>query len=121
MYRNHLFLSGMANGHTNPSYLPRPLPPQLMGLAELALDVRWNWNHAADRLWESIDPELWNATGNAWLILESVSHRRLENLATNKAFVAELERLLATKADYLARTAGSVRTTGMTHSAASPI
>ncbi|SCZ54601.1 alpha-glucan family phosphorylase [Thiohalomonas denitrificans] len=92
----------MANLHTNPSYLPRPLPPQLAGLAELALDVRWNWNHAADRLWESIDPELWNATGNAWLILESVSHRRLEKLAEDETFRSELERLLATREKYLA-------------------
>lgn len=94
-------LRRVSNGHTNPSYLPRPLPEALAGLAELARDVRWNWNHSADRLWESIDHELWNATGNAWLILESVSFRRLEELAGNEDFVAELNRLLATKRDYL--------------------
>ncbi len=84
----------------NPAYQPRQVPPELHGLAELALDLRWNWNHAADRLWETIAPELWNATGNAWLILESVSRRRLEELAQDQSFRAELRHLLDTRTEY---------------------
>jgi hypothetical protein len=45
-------------------YLPRPVPEELRGLAVLALDLRWSWNHAADALWETVDPEMWRATGN---------------------------------------------------------
>ncbi len=37
-------------------YFLRPLPEPLAGLAELALDVRWSWNHSADALWRTIDP-----------------------------------------------------------------
>ena len=43
------------------------LPEGLEGLAELALDLRWSWNHAADKLWKYIDPELWSMTSNPWL------------------------------------------------------
>ena len=75
-------------------YLPRPLPDALRGLADLALDLRWSWNHSADALWESVDPELWNATGNPWLILESISRDRLEVLAHDDEFLAELKRLV---------------------------
>jgi starch phosphorylase len=25
-------------------------------LAEVALNLRWSWNHAADELWERLDP-----------------------------------------------------------------
>jgi len=27
-------------------------------LVALALDMRWAWNHAADHIWEKIDPDL---------------------------------------------------------------
>ena len=38
-------------------------------LTELALDLRWAWNHAADDLWRQLDPDLWERTGNAWFVL----------------------------------------------------
>jgi len=25
-------------------------------LAELALDMRWSWNHSADEVWKQLDP-----------------------------------------------------------------
>jgi starch phosphorylase len=66
-------------------FLP-PLPQGLEGLAELALDMRWSWNHAADRLWEHIDPELWRMTGNPWFILQTVAPSRLETLQAERGF-----------------------------------
>ncbi len=71
--------------------LPEPLQP----LVELALDVRWTWSHWSDALWRRIDPELWEATQNPWVILQSVSPRRLQRLAEDPGFLAELERLVA--------------------------
>ncbi len=68
------------------SYLLPPLPKGLEGLAELALDLRWSWNHAADRLWERIDPELWRLTGNPWFILQTIATSRLESLAADADF-----------------------------------
>ncbi|MGA7802852.1 MAG: DUF3417 domain-containing protein [Gammaproteobacteria bacterium] len=84
-------------------YLPRPLPPQLKGLVELAMDLRWDWNHSADQLWKTVDPELWAATGNPWLILESVSGRRLEALTHDSGFRSELERQVKKRQAYLAQ------------------
>jgi starch phosphorylase len=34
-------------------------------LTELALDLRWTWNHPTDDVWRELDPELWEATQNA--------------------------------------------------------
>jgi len=76
-------------------YLPRPLPDAINGLAVLALDMRWSWNHAADNLWKEIDPELWYATGNPWFILESVRQSRLDILAQDRDFLKKLELQLA--------------------------
>jgi starch phosphorylase len=67
-------------------YLLPTLPEGLEGLTELALDLRWSWNHAADRLWEDIDPELWHLTANPWLILQAVPTSRFEFLTANVDF-----------------------------------
>ncbi|MEJ2685592.1 MAG: alpha-glucan family phosphorylase [Gammaproteobacteria bacterium] len=84
-------------------YLPRGLPGKLQGLAELAVDLRWDWNHSADQLWKTVDEELWAATGNPWLILESVSGRRLEELARDSGFRAELDRQVKKRRDSLSK------------------
>src|SRR5208283_5246458 len=63
-------------------------------LTRLALDMSWSWNHSADEIWKRLDPELWELTGNPWLILQSLSRRKLASL-TDDAFRAQVERLLA--------------------------
>jgi len=75
-------------------YLPRALPDPLKGLATLALDLRWSWNHGADALWRQVSPKLWEATANPWLILETVSDQRLQALATDEPFLEKLQRQL---------------------------
>lgn len=75
-------------------YLPRSLPEPLQGLATLALDLRWSWSHFTDDLWKAMDAELWEATANPWLILESVSDQLLAELASNSTFLSELQKLL---------------------------
>ena len=45
-------------------YSLHSVPEGLEGLTELALDLRWSWNHAADRLWQYIAPELWVRIAN---------------------------------------------------------
>jgi glycogen phosphorylase len=38
------------------------LPMEVEGfdpLAELALDMRWSWDHATGEMWRQLDPELW--------------------------------------------------------------
>jgi len=78
----------------------RPLPEELTELSKLALDLRWTWSHAADRLWESVAPDIWQWTGNPWLVLQSVSQRRLATLAQDPDFVAELARLAEARREY---------------------
>ncbi len=75
-------------------YLPRALPKALQGLATLALDLRWSWNHGADVLWRQVAPELWEATANPWLILETVSHQRMTTLASDAEFLKQLQQQL---------------------------
>ncbi len=68
-------------------YLPRKLPEKLTGLAELAVDMRWSWDRQAEGLWRKIDAEMWDATGNPWFILESVSQERLDQLSQDQTFL----------------------------------
>jgi starch phosphorylase len=55
-------------------------------LAELALDLRWSWNHAADELWQRLDPELWELTHNPWVVLQTVSRDRLKRASVDPQF-----------------------------------
>jgi len=50
-------------------------------LTRLSLDLNWSWNHSADEVWKRLDPELWGLTEKPWLILQSVSQKRLETLS----------------------------------------
>ncbi len=78
----------------------RPLPEKIEALRELALDLRWTWSHAADRLWERLAPELWARTENPWLILQSISERRLHEAAGDAQFCTELQRLTQMRRGY---------------------
>ncbi|HKM89331.1 MAG TPA: alpha-glucan family phosphorylase, partial [Candidatus Acidoferrales bacterium] len=64
-------------------------------LADLALDLRWSFKHSADKLWERLDPELWDLTHNPWVVLQTVSRERLERVTTDPDFqklLADLHR-----------------------------
>src|SRR5436853_2062806 len=55
-------------------------------LTDLALDLRWSFNHSADQLWERLDPELWDLTHNPWVVLQTVSQQRLQAATTEPEF-----------------------------------
>ena len=55
-------------------------------LAELALDMRWSWNHAADEVWRQMDPELWELTHNPWGVLRTVARDQIERLSADPVF-----------------------------------
>ncbi len=82
-------------------YFPRALPESLSGLATLALDLRWSWNHGADALWRQVSPKLWEETANPWLILISVSDKRLEKLAGDAEFLERLQQQLDAREAHL--------------------
>jgi starch phosphorylase len=80
---------------------PRELPPELRPLAELALDLRWTWSHAGDRLWRALDANAWEQTGNPWFILNNVAQERLEQLSRTPTFVEHLQQLSDERRAYL--------------------
>src|SRR5579872_5880854 len=61
--------------------------PGYRELAQMALDLRWSWNHAADELWSRLDPELWESTHNPWFVLRTVSQDRLRSVTSDPNFL----------------------------------
>src|SRR5215469_14458315 len=55
-------------------------------LTDLALDLRWSFNHAADKLWERLDPDLWDLTHNPWIVLQTASEEKLKSVTTDPRF-----------------------------------
>lgn len=76
------------------NYFLPSMPRGLEGLTELALDLHWSWNHAADQVWHELAPDLWERTNNPWLILQTVALERLEKLARDPAFHTLLDKVL---------------------------
>ncbi|MGO9579314.1 MAG: DUF3417 domain-containing protein, partial [Desulfobaccales bacterium] len=62
-------------------------------LLELALDLRWSWDHGADEIWRPLAPELWDLTRNPWVILQTVAPGKLKGLAADAEFRARVETL----------------------------
>lgn len=82
-------------------FFSRPMPDGLEELTELALDLRWTWSHFSDRLWEYLDPETWERSGNPYFLLESVAQSRLEEAAHDPSFKADLCDWVAQRQAYL--------------------
>jgi starch phosphorylase len=76
------------------------LPTDIEGfesLAELALNLRWSWNHRADAMWRLVDPVLWKLSQNPWVILQTVSRDHLGRLLADPAFRKNVDDLLTTE------------------------
>jgi starch phosphorylase len=63
-------------------------------LAELALDMRWSWNHATDHVWRQLDPVLWALTHNPWVVLQTVSREKLQRDLAEPAFRKSIDDLV---------------------------
>lgn len=68
-------------------------------LTELALDLRSSWNHAADEIWRELDPALWELTHNPWVVLQTVSLDRVEEVLSAPSFRGKVEALIEAKRD----------------------
>lgn len=66
-------------------------------LGELALDMRWSWNHAADEVWAQLDLDLWGLTHNPWVVLQTVSRDRLQQALADPSFRRKVDDLVETK------------------------
>ncbi len=76
------------------------LPTEIAGfdsLAELALDMRWSWNHATDGVWRTLDPVLWELTQNPWVVLQTVARDQIERVLADPVFRKNVDDLLRDK------------------------
>jgi starch phosphorylase len=76
------------------------LPTEIEGfdsLAELALDMRWSWNHATDDVWRQLDPKLWEITHNPWVVLQTVSRDRIEYVLADPVFRKNVDDLVQSR------------------------
>ena len=78
------------------SELPTKLN-EAKALFELALDLRWSWDHSADEVWRQLDPELWNLTQNPWAVIQTVSLERFEELREDTEFRNKVESLVKSR------------------------
>ncbi|MDO8844261.1 alpha-glucan family phosphorylase [Methylicorpusculum sp.] len=80
---------------TTPRNFPDQLAEKLDGLPELALDCNFSWSHRADAIWQELDADLWQQTRNPWLVLQTTSSKRLEELAGNETFCKNLKSIVS--------------------------
>ena len=76
------------------------LPTEVKGfgpLAEIALDMRWSWNHYADDVWRQLDPNLWELTQNPWVVLQTVSKDKLNQMLADPTFRKNVDALVRAK------------------------
>ena len=76
------------------------LPTEVEGcnsLVELALDLRWSWNHSTDEVWRQLDPVLWKLTHSPCDILQTVSREKIRSALADPAFLKKIDTLVQSK------------------------
>ena len=79
------------------SNISSDLPQGLAALTELAMDLRWSWNHCADELWRRLDPALWALTNHPNVVLQTVSREKLASTLADPDYGRLLDRLIQEK------------------------
>ena len=80
------------------------VPEQLSYLRELAYNLYWSWDHNSRALFRRLDADLWEEVNrNPVLMLGSVSQERLEYLAQNEGYLAEINRVQERIENYMTR------------------
>ena len=79
-------------------------------LAELALDLRWTWDHASDLIWRRLDPELWELTQNPWIVMQTISLEKVAEAFSDPTFRRLVEDRLQTKREALTQPSWFART-----------
>jgi starch phosphorylase len=75
-------------------------PPDVEGFAslvDLALDMRWTWNHATDEVWRLLDPELWDLTHHPCDVLQAASKEKILSALADPAFRQRIDDLVQAK------------------------
>jgi glycogen phosphorylase len=63
-------------------------------LAGLALDMRWSWNHATDKVWGQLDPALSEFTHNPRVVLQTLSCDQLQRVMAEPVFRKNVDDLV---------------------------
>jgi starch phosphorylase len=74
-----------------------PPPAGMDALTELAMDLRWTWNHCSDELWRRLDPELWALTHHPNVVLQTVARQKLATALADPEFCQLLDSLVRAK------------------------
>ncbi|HEY9635586.1 MAG TPA: alpha-glucan family phosphorylase [Coleofasciculaceae cyanobacterium] len=78
--------------------LPKPLEP----LRKLAYNLHWDWNVETKDLFRRLDRDLWESSRhNPVLMLGTINQERLQEVAEDEGFLAQLERASRQLDDYL--------------------
>jgi len=76
------------------------LPKDVEGfdsLKELALNMRWSWNHATDNVWRQLNPELWEITHNPWTVLQTATGDQVKRMLADPVFRKSVDDLVETR------------------------
>ncbi|BDY33412.1 MULTISPECIES: alpha-glucan family phosphorylase [Mycolicibacterium] len=80
------------------------LPERLAALERLSINLRWSWDKPTQDLFAAVDEDLWHQTGgDPVALLGAVSPKRLDELASDDAFLRRLDGLAADLDNYLTR------------------
>jgi starch phosphorylase len=97
--------------HVFPFDVIPSLPERLRSLDDLSLNLRWTWDHPTVELFRGLDPDLWEETHhNPRLMLSRVGQRRLVELTTDEAFLAQLDRAATSLKEYTSAAGSFPRT-----------
>lgn len=77
------------------------LPEALVPLDRLANNFRWSWNLPTRRLFQSIDPDLWQSVSSPLEFLGALTQDTLTRLAADTEFVDRLTAVAADLDEYL--------------------
>ena len=87
----------------NSVFVSRHLPESLKDLEILSKNLWWCWNESATKLFESVDPQAWEASGkNPIAMLDRVSLKRYQKLEKDETFLANLKAVIAEFNAYMA-------------------
>ena len=78
------------------------LPTNLEPLRKLAYNLHWDWNVETKDLFRRLDRDLWDSSNqNPVLMLGTISQERLQEMAEDKGFIAQMNRAAQQLDDYL--------------------
>ncbi|MBT9311627.1 alpha-glucan family phosphorylase [Leptothoe kymatousa] len=81
------------------------LPPSLAPLKQLAENIHWDWDGGTIDLFKRLDPELWvSSRYNPILMLSTISQDRLQAVAEDGGFIAQMSHAVERLEQYLQET-----------------